>query len=350
MRESRKMDHIRYALSLGPSGENGFSDIRFVHNCLPGVSMDQIALDTTIGDLKLSSPIVINAMTGGAHETEEINRELAVAARELKLAMAVGSQMTALRNPDVESSYKVVRKVNPNGIVFANLGGEATVEQALRAVDMLNANALQIHLNCMQELIMPEGDRDFRGTLERIAEISDKLPIPVIVKEVGFGMSAECAVRLKEIGIRIIDIGGAGGTNFAAIENARRDIPLSSLNDWGIPTCSSLIECSQVYPYGGIIASGGITDSLDIAKALALGASAAGIAGAFLKVLRQDGTQPLIDTIKRTENGLRLIMTALGSPNIPSLWNVPLVIGGATAEWCRARGIDARTYGCRRPV
>lgn len=347
MRISRKLEHVRYALDLGSSGRNGLSDIQLVHNCLPDASTDSIALTTRIGDLILSSPIFINAMTGGAQETESINRELAVVAREKGLAMAVGSQMSALRNKEVASSYSVVRKVNPDGIVFGNLGSEATVEQALRAVDMLQADALQIHLNVMQELIMPEGDRNFRGMLERIQAIVETVPVPVIVKEVGFGIMAEAAAKLKSIGVPVIDVGGSGGTNFAAIENARRAEALAWLNDWGHPTSYALIEALSVYAPGTVIASGGIATSLDVLRALCLGAGAAGMAGTFLRVLQTEGTEATMQFVDGLHEGLRLMMTALGAQTVPDLWRTPIVIAGETAIWCETRGIATTSYARR---
>ncbi|WP_269432432.1 type 2 isopentenyl-diphosphate Delta-isomerase [Gordoniibacillus kamchatkensis] len=344
---SRKMEHVRYALDLGASGRNGLKDIRLVHNCLPDASTDSIALSTRIGDLNLSSPIFINAMTGGAAETEAINRELAVVAREKGLAMAVGSQMSALKNKEVAPSYKIVRKMNPDGIVFANLGSEATVDQAREAVDMLEANALQIHLNVMQELIMPEGDRDFRRALERIAAIVERLAVPVIVKEVGFGIMAEGAAKLKAAGVPIVDVAGSGGTNFAAIENARRASSLDWLNDWGHPTSVALLETLTVYEPGSVIASGGIATSEDIVRALCLGASAVGVAGAFLRVLQMDGTEAALRRADELHDGLKLMMTALGASTVPELWRRPVVVGGETAAWCAARGIDTAAYARR---
>lgn len=347
MRISRKMEHVLHALRLGQSGQQGLSDLKLVHNSLPESSTQQVQLHTSIGELKLGSPILINAMTGGAHETEAINRELAIVAREMNVALAVGSQMAALKHKEVASSYRVVRQMNPDGIVFANLGSEASVEQALQAVEMIEANALQIHLNVMQELIMPEGDRDFQGMTERIAAIVEHMPVPVIVKEVGFGIMRESASRLKQLGVSIIDIGGAGGTNFAAIENSRRSVPLDWLNDWGGATSISLLETLSVYPRGTVIASGGIQNVLDIAKALTAGASAVGMAGTMLRVLQTEGTGALLDFIQELHEGLVLVMTALGASTIPELWNVPMVITGETAEWCSARGIELNSYANR---
>lgn len=339
MRIPRKMEHVVHALRLGQTGNQGLADIRLVPNALPGTSYESVTLNTQIGELVLSSPILINAMTGGAPETEKINRELAVAARECGLAMAVGSQMAAIKDKAMRDSYRIVRRMNPNGIVIANLGSEATPQQAREAVEMIEANALQIHLNVMQELIMPEGDRDFRGMAERIAGIVAELPLPVIVKEVGFGIMAESALRLSECGVRILDVGGAGGTNFAAIENARRSVPLRWLNDWGAKTSAALLEALHLFP-GDVIATGGIRSALEAAKALAIGASAVGMAGALLRVLQDSGTDAMIHAIASLHAELKLIMTALGASTVFELRQSPVVVTGETREWCHERGID----------
>ncbi|MBE1445985.1 isopentenyl-diphosphate delta-isomerase [Paenibacillus sp. OAS669] len=350
MRIPRKMEHVHHALQLGQSGNQGFADIKLIHNCLPETSTSLISLQTSIGELNLSSPIIINAMTGGAHETEEINRELAIAARETGLAMAVGSQMSALKNPEVVSSYRIVREMNPDGIIFGNLGSEATLEQALRAVEMVRADALQIHLNVMQELIMPEGDRDFQGMLERISAIVEQVGVPVIVKEVGFGMARESVDALLGIGISVIDVGGYGGTNFAAIENMRRSLPMDWLNEWGCTTATALLEAdyaSSRHANVFLIGSGGIRNSLEACKALILGASAVGVAGAFLRTLRQEGTAALVEHIREMHNEMKLVMTALGAPTVQDLHKVPVVISGETAHWCYARGIDIQSFANR---
>ncbi|MDF2924369.1 MAG: isopentenyl pyrophosphate isomerase [Paenibacillaceae bacterium] len=340
MRISRKLEHIRHALSTGQSGRQGFADVKLVPNALPEISLDSISLASSIGELVLSSPIIINAMTGGAPETEEINRKLAAAARETGTAMAVGSQMSAIANKEMRASYQVVRQTNPDGIILANLGSEATVRQAREAVEMIGANGLQIHLNVMQELLMPEGERDFRGATERIARIVQELPVPVIVKEVGFGIAREPALKLKEAGVRILDVGGTGGTSFAAIENARRNPPMDSLNDWGCTTSVALLECADSFQEGWIIATGGIRSGMDVAKALALGASAAGISGLFLKALFEEGEQGLQTAIVRCLQETAIVMAALGAADVQSMHSLPVVITGETAEWCQLRGID----------
>lgn len=352
MRIPRKMEHVYHALQLGQSGDSGFQDIKLVHNCLPRISSENISLHSQIGELTLSSPIIINAMTGGALETEKINGELAVAARETGLAMAVGSQMSAIKNPEVESSYSIVRRINPKGLLIGNLGSEATVEQALRAVDMIQADALQIHLNVIQELIMPEGDRNFEGMLERIHAIVERVGVPVIVKEVGFGIARESAEALMRTGVQAIDVGGAGGTNFAAIENARRSEPMEWLNDWGIKTSTALLEVLeakriQKRPDVAVVAAGGITGAHDVCKALTLGASAVGMAGALLSIQQAEGTIAMIKHIHQLHDGLQLLMCALGAATIEQLWEKPVVIRGETADWCAARGINIGFYAQR---
>lgn len=347
-RSKRKWDHIQYALETGQKRLTGFDDIKFVNQSLPGSNLDSVKLETKIGELSLSSPIFINAMTGGGGErTYRINRELAVAARETGSAIAVGSQMAALKDIDERRSYEVVREMHPDGIILANLGSEATVEQAKAAIDMLQADALQIHLNVVQELTMPEGDRNFNGALLRIIEIQQSVGIPVIVKEVGFGISAETAAGLFSSGIRYVDVGGFGGTNFAEIENKRRNRLLTFFEDWGIPTAASIIETKSSSPELSVIASGGIQTSLDIVKALALGANGAAMAGYLLKTLMENGTEDLIKEIHLLKDEIIVIMTALGVHTIEELKNVPMVISGDTHHWLEQRGINTKAFARR---
>ncbi|WP_042457937.1 type 2 isopentenyl-diphosphate Delta-isomerase [Neobacillus dielmonensis] len=347
-RTERKWDHIRYALEAGHKSSSAFDDIKFIHQSLPDISMSDVRLHHVIGELSLSSPIFINAMTGGGGEkTFQINQQLAIAAKETGLAMAVGSQTAAIKDPTQRYTYEVIRKENPSGIMIANLGSEATVDDAKTAVDMIAADALQIHLNVIQELTMPEGDRDFTGALKRIEEIVKRLDVPVIVKEVGFGMSKETVQALLSSGVKIVDIGGYGGTNFAEIENKRRKKTLSFFTDWGIPTPVSIVEASSVSKQLSIIGSGGFNRSLDIIKGLSLGADAIGMAGYFLRVLVEEGIDKLKEEIESLHQEMVLIMTALGAQTISDLKRTPVLISGEVYHWLNQRGIDTKMYSQR---
>lgn len=344
-RAKRKLDHIQYALQTGQLGLTGFDDISFVHQSLPGIALEQVNLATKMGELQLSSPIFINAMTGGGGKTtEDINRDLAIVAKETNIAMAVGSQMSAIRDASQLASYAIVRKENPKGIIIGNVGVEATVEQALRACDMLEADALQLHLNVIQELTMPEGDRDFSKSLANIEEISKRLHVPVIVKEVGFGMSKETIAQLASVGVSIVDVGGFGGTNFAKIENERRTKMLNYFNDWGIPTAASIVEAVSLSKDLFVIASGGVQTSLEIVKSMALGANSVGLAGYFLKMYKEQGVCGLITEIMNLQEELTYMMTALGAATIEELQQVKLVISGKTYHWLTQRGVDCSIY------
>jgi isopentenyl-diphosphate delta-isomerase len=342
-RAGRKIDHIHHAMQTGQDRTQGFDDIQFVHQSLPNLSVNDIEYSCEIGELSLSSPILINAMTGGGGEqTLQINQSLAQIAKECKITLAVGSQMSAIKDPSERASYEIVRKENPNGVIFANLGSEATPDQAHRAIDMIEANAIQIHLNVVQELVMPEGDRDFTGTLQRIEQIVQSVPIPVIVKEVGYGMSRETAQVLSGIGVQIVDVGGFGGTNFSKVENERRKRSLSFFNDWGIPTTSSIVEVATECQKLSVIASGGIMNALDIAKSIRLGASCTGMAGYFLKILLNKGVEETFHEVNLIHEDLKLIMAALGKKNLQSLRLSPIIIKGDTHHWLTERGIDTK--------
>lgn len=348
-RSERKWDHIRFALENRQNRSTVFDDIKFIHQSLPNINVSDVRLNYLIGELSLSSPIFINAMTGGGGEkTYQINKQLAIAAKHTGVAMAVGSQMSAIRDQQERYTYEIVRKENPNGIVIANLGSEATIENAKLAIDMIGANALQIHLNVIQELTMPEGDRNFSGSLNRITEIANGVNVPIIVKEVGFGMSQETVESLISAGAAFVDVGGSGGTNFAEIENKRRKQSLPFFNNWGIPTPISILEAASMPNHIPIIGSGGFSSSIDIAKGLAIGASAIGLAGFFLQILVQDGLDALIEEINTLHSELTMVMTALGAKSISDLKKAPVMITGETYHWLTQRGIDTKQYSQRK--
>ncbi|QPC46712.1 type 2 isopentenyl-diphosphate Delta-isomerase [Mangrovibacillus cuniculi] len=348
-RQQRKLDHITNALQTGQSRSTLLDEVNFVHQSLPNSSVEHVSLHSKMGELSLSSPIFINAMTGGGgKETLEWNQKLSVIARECGLALAVGSQMAALRSREERESYAIVRKENPTGFIMGNLGSEATVDQAKEAVEMLEANALQIHLNVIQELAMPEGDRDFKGALERIQRISDELSVPVIVKETGFGMSQDTIQKLNETSISAIDIGGFGGTNFAKIENLRRPRALDFFHEWGVPTAVSLLEAAAVNPSKTIIASGGIQNALDVLKCLSLGAKFVGIAGVVLKHVKDNGIEDTVSFLHEWHEDLRFMMCAVGAHEIDDLSAAPLIYGENIDRWLRQRGMDSVEMSYRR--
>lgn len=351
-RKQRKLQHLDLFIKLFDNNRpDVFQNYSFVHNSLPELSLSDIDLGTYLfnNKLKINSPFIINAITGGIEQGKEINRALASAAKELGIPMAVGSQYVALRDTSIIDTFKVVREENPKGIIFANSGAMVSLQSAQTIVDMIEANALQIHLNIPQEVVMDEGDRSFKGYLFNIEQIVKRLEVPVIVKEVGFGISGKVARKLADIGVSGIDIGGKGGTNFIEIEQERSRNTIGNLfKDWGIPTGISLVECIKSVPeHVDIIASGGIRDGLNTAKALALGAKCVGIAGLFLYILLTKGQNELINTIKKLEKELKLTMLMLGAKNPRELTRCPVVITGKSKEWLELRGYDISFFAKR---
>jgi len=346
-RQRRKLDHVRLAMAqpgmrTGPSGA-GWEEVHLIHRSLPELAIHEIDLRTSICGVALAQPVMINAMTGGAHGVTAINRDLAAVARELNLAMAVGSQTAGLREPEVQESYRVVRQVNPHGVILANLGADATPDQARAAVEMVEADLLQLHLNAPQELRMQEGDRDFRGRLERIARIVQEMPVPVVVKECGFGVSRETARQLYDAGVRAIDISGRGGTNFVWIEDRRAGVVGADpgLEDWGLPAACSLAEVAALdLPGLELIASGGIRHGTDAAKALALGARAVAVAGPVLARQQEEGAAGVKSYLERLLADLRTACLLCGARDVSSLQRQPVVLTGRVGDWCRLRGVD----------
>jgi isopentenyl-diphosphate delta-isomerase len=349
-RQSRKIDHLRHTLELadGPVA-TGFADLTLLHNCLPELRLDDVSLATDCAGMRLTHPVVINAMTGGALALTEVNARLAELAARTGSVMAVGSQYAAVKQPEVADSFRVVRQVNPSGLIWANIGAYATVAEARQVVEMIEANALQIHLNAAQEISMPEGDVDFTGWLRRIEQIVKELPVPVIVKETGCGMALEQIRLLASIGVAGIDVGGAGGTNFIAIENSRTNSdPSSELLQWGIPAAISALEAMEVLPPTvDLIVSGGIRSPLDALKSFAVGASAVGIATPILRKTEQSGVDAAVKWLENYLTLLRKTLLLLGRKDLRDLRGHPLVIGGFVAQWLEARGISTRKYARR---
>lgn len=344
-RQSRKLDHVRCALQLqdGP-GISGFQDIQLIHHCLPGLALEEIDLSTAVAGQALSQPLIINALTGGAGDVAAINEGLAILARETQSVLAVGSQYAALENKALTETYRLVRRHNPRGLVWANLGAYATPVQAAAAVEMVEAQALQLHLNTAQELFMAEGDRDFRGYQENIAAICQRLPVPVIVKEVGCGISREAAALLWECGVAALDVSGAGGTNFIAIEALRTQEELAAdLLSWGIPTACALLEAGNVAGrQHGLIASGGVRTALDVVKALALGANAVAMAAPALRLVCNGPLEAAVAAWEELLQQVRRLMLLSGSRNLAALRTAPLIMRGLVEDWRRQRALQRR--------
>ncbi|MFU0544135.1 type 2 isopentenyl-diphosphate Delta-isomerase [Gardnerella vaginalis] len=334
--EQRKDDHIEIAYrQYNAQAESGFEHVRFIPNALPQLALNDVDTSVRVFDetTKWDTPLYINAMTGGSKKGENINESLARVAAKTGLAMASGSLSAALKNPRLAETFSVIRRFNPRGFVMANVSAGASAEQAIKAVEILQANALQIHLNAAQELVMSEGDRDFSAWLNNIEEIVgalDSMKVPVVVKETGCGMSARDVLRLQNVGVRAVDVGGRGGTNFVAIENARRgsESGYEFLDSWGLTTVESLIDiaqCDEILrePRDSaqmqVFASGGVRTPLDVVRSLRLGASAAGVAGEFLHTLISEGEDALVEQIESWKAQIRVIMALLGCKNIEDL-------------------------------
>lgn len=310
----RKDDHLRLALEQQETFTTSpFDEVRFVHHSFSHAQIELIDLSAYWADHHHPMPFYINAMTGGSQQSETINAQLAQLAHETQLAMASGSLSALVKHPETSGSFKTIRKHNPDGFILANLGAHHSVDNAQYVVDQLQADALQIHLNIPQEIVMPEGDRHFSQWLTNIETIVNALDVPVIVKEVGFGMSQQTIKQLIDIGVKTVDVGGRGGTNFITIENNRRSqFSLHDLADWGQTTPESLLNARPFLHQIDVLASGGIRHYLDIAKAIAMGAQACGIAGYFLHYLTTHGLEDTIQCVRDWQEALRLIYLMLG--------------------------------------
>jgi isopentenyl-diphosphate delta-isomerase len=357
--EKRKADHIRICLneaSQAKKATTGFEDVQFIHRALPEVDKAKINLSTTFFGHKFAAPLIVGAMTGGTAEAARINAAIAEAVERLQLGMGVGSQRAAIENPKLEKTFVVAREKAPNAFLIANIGGIQLVhgyglKEVKKAVEMIDADAVAVHLNALHEAVQPEGQTTFKGVLAKIGEIAGELDKPVIVKETGGGIAAEDAKRLEAAGVKAIDVGGAGGTSFAAVEYYRSEVTSvphllgGVFWDWGIPTAVSLVETARAVKIP-VIASGGVRSGIDVAKALALNACLASVS--------QPALQTAVKGAKETENLLSLLMEELrnvmflvGAESVQDLVKAPIVVMGKTAEWLKTRGFNVEDYAQR---
>ncbi len=303
----------------------GFEFYELVHCALPEINIGEVSTEIVFLSKNISFPLMISSMTGGFGKATEINDQLAEVCRSEKIPLGVGSQRQMIDNNHYLESYRIVRKTNPDGVIVGNIGAVQVVEVDdlsvfKRMVDLIEADAITVHLNPLQEVLQPEGSAQFRGVLKGIERIVKGLDVPVIVKEVGCGISENVARKLLDVGVTYIDITGAGGTSWAGIESYRikKKHMAEQFWDWGIPTARSLEMVARVKG-ARIIASGGIEGGIDIAKALALGAELCGAALPFLKILVDKGIDRLISLLRLWQEELKIAMFLTGSAHIQDL-------------------------------
>jgi isopentenyl-diphosphate delta-isomerase len=353
MIEDRKLDHINICLkeNVEAGWGTGFEDITLVHRAFPGIDLAEISLETEFLGSKVSAPFMISGMTGGERKlAKKINANLARAAQEFGIPMGVGSQRAAIEDPSLVDTYSVAREEAPDTFLVANLGAvqfidDYGIEEAERAVDMISANALAVHLNPLQEAVQPEGDTDF-SDYDALKGLKG-LTVPLIAKETGAGIAREEAKRFEDLGFSAVDTGGLGGTSFSAVESYRKgNRHGAAFREWGIPTAVSTVECASSTDLF-IISSGGIRSGIDVAKAMALGASACGMALPLLgKAMK--GPEAVLAELDRVAQELKIAMFLAGARSVDDLKRCDVIIGGKTRQWLELRGIDCKSYANRK--
>jgi isopentenyl-diphosphate Delta-isomerase len=346
----RKADHLALCATDAVAFRNTttlLEQVRLLHDALPELDAGAIDLSTTLLGKRLRAPIVIAAMTGGTEEAQRVNHELAAVAEARGYGFGLGSQRAMHLHEEATPTY-AVREHAPTTLVLGNVGvvqaRAMTSDDALALVRSIGADALCVHLNPAMELVQPGGDRDFRGGLETLARLVRDLPVPIVVKETGCGISSHVGRRLLEVGVRHVDVSGAGGTSWIAVETKRAeaagDVRAHALGealwDWGIPTAACVASLSALGELEAIIATGGIASGLDVARAIALGASAGGIARPALQALFEGGREGADALFDAIETELRAVMLLTGSADIAALSRAPKVLGSELRAWLDA--------------
>ena len=330
-RRERKDQHIENYLKTSDYNDALFSDIYLDHNSLSDVNFDEI--DTSIEFLgqKISMPLMVNAMTGGGESSADINEDLSSICKSLNIPMAVGSQTIGLVDCEARESFSLIKEKEL--VRIGNLGCERPIEDFKKAIEMIDAHAIQGHLNVAQELFMPEGDKDFRGYFDNIKALNSNLEVPVIVKETGNGLSKAVSKKLIDAGVKYIDVAGCGGTNFIEIEDMRDfESDYKEFYDWGVPTAKAIIDARSFSKDVFIIGSGGIKTAVDLAKAIIIGADMGAISGEALRYLLLGGYNACFEYLKEMNHRLKIVMALLGVENIEELKNAPYKITGRLKE------------------
>lgn len=325
---NRKDEHIKYALKY-QSPYNSFDDMELIHHSLPDYDLSEIDLHTHFAGRDFEFPFYINAMTGGSEKGRAVNQKLAQIAQATGLVMVTGSYSAALKNPH-DDSYPSKEEF-PELLLATNIGIDKPYELGLQTIHEMQPIFLQVHVNLMQELLMPEGEREFRQWKENLADYATKMPVPIILKEVGFGMDLKTIEMAHKLGIKTVDISGRGGTSFAYIEN-QRGHNRSYLDEWGQSTVQTLLNAQPMIDKIEILASGGVRHPLDIVKCLVLGAKAVGLSRAILELVEKYSVEEVITIINGWKDDLRLIMCALNCKTIAELRQVDYLLYGKLNE------------------
>jgi len=349
--KQRKKDGIDIPLQKNVQAKSGstyLEHVRLVHNALPELDYEEIDSSTIFLDQKFAAPIIIDSMTGGTDEATVINGRLGELAEKYGFGMGLGSQRAGLKSEELAATYSIARKNAPNAFLIANIGGAQlakglTIDEARKIVKMIKANALVVHLNPLQELVQPEGEPRYKGILGKISDLAKTIDVPVIVKEVGAGISKEVAIRLEMAGVAAINVAGAGGTSWAGVEKLRAEAMKEDLKrhlgdlfwDWGIPTAASLIETRRAVKLP-LLASGGLRNGLEVAKCIALGASMAAMAYPFLRAA-SESRESLFAFAETILAELKSTMFLVGAKNVSALARLRYILTGPLAQEVNSR-------------
>ena len=337
----RKVEHLFLAEKyFTDESFADFDSIRLLHDAVPELNYRDIDLSTDILGFKSSLPFYFNAITGGSKQSARFNMELASLAFKLNIPVSSGSMGVYLRLPETADTFTPLRENDSEGFIIANVSAKANAAQAQEAIDLIHADALQVHLNVIQEMAMPEGDKEFFW-LDNIQEIVDKIKIPVVVKEVGFGMSKDTMEKLINVGVKYIDVAGFGGTDFAQIESARNhEIDLTYLDQFSLSTVESLIEAQPELPKATIFASGGIRTPMDVVKAIRMGAGAVGMSGLVLHHLQKYSFEEATLFFESFAKQIQIIMAVIGAKNIEDIKKAPIIFDENLVNYAKQRKIE----------
>lgn len=331
-RRQRKDQHIENYLKTRARGTTLLDCVYIEHNALSDVSIKQIDTSVEFMGQKIAMPLMVDAITGGGDSSASINEDLSSICQEINIPMAVGSESIALTDESSRESFELVKQ-KEDLFRIGNLGFERNYEDFIFARDLIDAKAMQVHLNIAQELVMKEGDNDYHSSIDIIGELVEKFPYPIIVKETGSGISKEVAQKLMEKNVKYIDVAGKGGTNFIEIEDLRDfEMDYSDLYNWGIPTAKSIIDVRNASDDVFIIASGGIKTAMDVVKSIIIGADMAAMTGEVLNYLLRGGYQACEDFLKEVNHKIKIIMALLGVRNIEELKKVDYKLIGELKE------------------